>query len=253
MLPSCALAALSLLLFPAQAAVSSPTEMFRRAEEAYQHESYQEAIATYETMRSAGIEDGVLYYNLGNAYFKAGRLGLAVLNYERALKRMPGDDDTRANLAFARELLSDEVDEPPLPLVIGWVVDLYQRIRLNVLAGIVSACFLLGGVATTVLLSERWPGLRNAALGVVGASIVVAAIAGGCLGARVHEEASRVEAIIVTENAYVRSGPGDTSPRLAEIHEGLKVRVLGEREGWLQVSLASGLTGWIEREQIETI
>lgn len=244
-------ALLSLLL--TQAAVSSPSEMFRRAEEAYQHENYREAIAAYETMRSAGIEDGVLYYNLGNAYFKAGNLGLAVLSYERALKMMPGDDDTRANLSFARELLSDEVDEPPLPLVIGWVVGLYQRLRPNLLAELVSACFLLGGVAVTVLLSERWPALRNAAVGLLVACAVLAAVAGGCLAAKLHTEASRVEAIIVTENAYVRSGPGETSPRLAEIHEGLKVRVLGEREGWLQISLASGLTGWIQKDQIETI
>lgn len=240
-------------LFLAQPAVSSPSEMFRRAEQAYQHEKYQEAIETYEAMRSAGIEDGVLYYNLGNAYFKAGHLGLAVLNYERALKRMPGDEDTRANLAFARELLSDQVDEPPLPLVIGWVADLYQEVRLNLLAEIVSASFLLGGVAVTVLLSERWPALRNPALALLVTCGILAAVSGGSLIVRLHTRAGRVEAIVVTENAYVRSGPGETSPRLAEIHEGLKVRVLGEREGWLQVSLASGLTGWIEKEQIETI
>jgi uncharacterized protein YgiM (DUF1202 family) len=62
-----------------------------------------------------------------------------------------------------------------------------------------------------------------------------------------------VEAVVVTENAYVRSGPGESSPRLAEIHEGLKVRVLGEREGFLQVSLANGLTGWVPRGQVERI
>ncbi len=244
-------AVLSLLL--AQAAVGSPTEMFRRAEQAYQQESYQEAIRTYEEMRSAGIEDGTLYYNLGNAYFKAGHLGLAVVNYERALKLMPGDEDTRANLSFARELLSDEVQEPPLPLAIGWVVDLYQRMRPNLLAEILAVCFLLGGAAMTVLLSERWPALRSASMGVVITCVVLTAVAGGSLAAKLHTAATRVEAIIVTENAYVRSGPGETSPRLAEIHEGLKVRVLGEREGWLQISLASGLTGWIQKDQIETI
>jgi tetratricopeptide (TPR) repeat protein len=242
-----------LSLFLTQAAVGSPTEMFRRAEQAYQQENYQEAIQTYEAMRSAGIEDGALYYNLGNAYFKAGHLGLAVLNYERVLKLMPGDEDTRANLSFARELLSDEVAEPPLPLAIGWVVDLYQRLRPNLLAEILAVCFLLGGAAVTVLLSERWPALRSASMGVVITCVVLAAVGGGALVAKLHTAETRVEAIIVTENAYVRSGPGETSPRLAEIHEGLKVRVLGEREGWLQISLASGLTGWIQKDQIETI
>ena len=55
------------------------------------------------------------------------------------------------------------------------------------------------------------------------------------------------------ENAYVRSGPGDANPRLVEIHEGLKVRVISEREGWFQVRLANGLTGWLRAAEIETI
>jgi uncharacterized protein YgiM (DUF1202 family) len=81
----------------------------------------------------------------------------------------------------------------------------------------------------------------------------LAVVAGSSLAAKLYTESNRIEAIVVTENAYVRSGPGESSPRLAEIHEGLKVRVLGEREGFAQVSLANGLTGWIPHEQIETI
>jgi uncharacterized protein YgiM (DUF1202 family) len=82
---------------------------------------------------------------------------------------------------------------------------------------------------------------------------VVALISGASLVFKLRAEAGRVEAVVVSENAYVRSGPGEKSPRLAEIHEGLKVRVLGAREGWLQVSLANGITGWIPAEQLEQI
>jgi uncharacterized protein YgiM (DUF1202 family) len=82
---------------------------------------------------------------------------------------------------------------------------------------------------------------------------VVALLAVASLFAKVRAESNRIEAIVVTENAYVRSGPEESSPRLAEIHEGLKLRILGEREGFLQVSLANGLTGWVPREQVERI
>jgi uncharacterized protein YgiM (DUF1202 family) len=88
---------------------------------------------------------------------------------------------------------------------------------------------------------------------VLAGSAILALLSGASLIAKSHAQANRVEAVVVTENAYVRSGPGESSPRLAEIHEGLKLRILGEREGFLQISLASGLTGWVPREQVERI
>src|ERR1700748_1048544 len=41
-------------------------------------------------------------YNLANSYARAGKPGLAVLNYERALLLAPGDADIRANLEYVR-------------------------------------------------------------------------------------------------------------------------------------------------------
>jgi tetratricopeptide (TPR) repeat protein len=244
---------LPLVLLLLEPAYESPKDVFQRAESLYQEERYLEAAEAYESVRELGIEDGVLYYNLGNAYFKAGQLGRAVLNYERARKLLPADEDVRANLAFASELVSDAVEPLPLPLFVAWAVDLYRTIGTNALARVVSVSFLFGGLAVSILLSDRWPGLRSAALVALAAAGVVALVCGTSLAFKLRAEASRVEAIVVSENAYVRSGPGETSPRLAEIHEGLKVRVLGRREGWLQVSLANGITGWIPEEQLEEI
>jgi tetratricopeptide (TPR) repeat protein len=236
-----------------QPAFDSPGDAFHRAEQQYQEQNYQGAIETYDAIRALGVEDGALYYNLGNAYFKAGHLGRAILNYERALRLMPGDEDARANLAFANELLSDSVEPLPLPLVIGWVVDLYQRLRPGLLAEILSLAFLIGGAATTFLLLDRWPSLRTAAVSALVTAVVLAVVSGASLTAKLYSATHLIEAIVVTENAYVRSGPGESSPRLAEIHEGLKVRLLGEREGFAQVSLANGLTGWIPKDQLEAI
>jgi tetratricopeptide (TPR) repeat protein len=235
------------------AAFTTPADAFGQAEALYQEERYSEAIEVYESIRAGGIEDGVLYYNLGNAYFKSGRLGFAILSYERALKLLPGDEDVRANLAFASSLVSGGLDSPSLPAVIGFLVELYRRARPGALAGLLGVSFLVGGTAVTLLLLERWPGLRTAATAGLIASAVVAVATGASLAAKVRAEKTRVEAVVVTENAYVRSGPSESSPRLAEVHEGLKVRIVGEREGFFQVSLATGLSGWVPREQVERI
>ena len=239
-----------------QLAVESPQEVFARAEALYQEQRYDEAAEVYETMRAAGIEDGTLYYNLGNACFKAGRIGLSVLSYERALMLMPGDEDTRTNLEFANELVADAVDEAPLPLAVRWAVDVYRSFEPNFLASVLSVAFVLGGAALTLVLYDasrppQWG--RSSAIVVLVICATLALASGGALASKVNAAANRVEAIVLTENAYVRSGPGEANPRLAEIHEGLKVRVISEREGWYQVTLANGLTGWLRAAEIETI
>ncbi|HJS72837.1 MAG TPA: tetratricopeptide repeat protein [Vicinamibacteria bacterium] len=242
-----------LLLLLLQPQFTTPLEAFGQAEKLYQEERYSEAIEVYESIRASGVEDGFLLYNLGNAYFKSGRLGLAIVSYERALRLLPGDDDVRANLAFANTLVSSGLAPPPLPLAIGWAVEAYLRTGPAALAWSVGLSFLAGGIAVSILLLDRWPHLRTASIAILAASGAVALVAGASLYAKLQAERTRVEGIVVTENAYVRSGPLESSPRLAEIHEGLKVRIVGEREEFLQVTLANGITGWLPREQVERI
>lgn len=242
-----------LIVFLLQLSLESPQEAFARAEALYQEQRYDEAAEVYESMRTLGIEDATLYYNLGNAYFKAGRIGLSVLSYERAWVLAPDDEDVRTNLTYANELVADAVDEAPLPLAVRWAVDVYRSLQPNVLAVVLSVAFLLGGVALTLVLYDVVPEWRSVAIVMLVLCATLALGSGGALTFKANAAANRVDAIVLTENAYVRSGPGDANPRLAEIHEGLKVRVISEREGWYQVTLANGLTGWLRASELETI
>jgi tetratricopeptide (TPR) repeat protein len=236
-----------------QIAVESPQEAFARAEAFYQEQAYTEAAEVYESIRAAGIEDATLYYNLGNAYFKAGQIGLSILSYERALRLAPGDEDTRTNLRYANELVAGGVDEAPVPLALRWAVDVYQSVQPDFLAMMLSGAFVLAGVALTLVLYDAFAEWRSTALVALLASATLALASAGALAAKIRAGERRVEAIVLTENAYVRSGPGDANPRLAEIHEGLKLRVVSQRGEWYQVSLANGLTGWLRDSEIEPI
>ncbi len=236
-----------------QGAVESPSEAFARAERFYEEQNYGEAIEVYESIRTAGVEDGVLYYNLGNAYFKAGVTGRAILSYERARKLLPGDEDVEINLRFANELVTGSIEEEPLPAAIRWAVNLYRGLGTETLARLLSAAILVGGVAMTLWLAEPGPARRSYVLAVLALAGMLALMSGSALYAKAAAERSRSDAIVLTQNAYVRSGPGEANPRLAEIHEGLKVRVLAERDDWYQVSLSNGLTGWLRRGEVEAI
>jgi tetratricopeptide (TPR) repeat protein len=232
---------------------ASPRDVFQRAEELYQQEHYTEAVQEYETLRSQGIRDGVLYYNLGNAYFKSGQLGPAILNYERALRQMPGDEDARANLAYANELIVDVVQKPSLPGYVAWAVRLYEQLSPDFCAALLSICFLVGGVATSLLIVGVWPRLKTPAVYTLVAAGLITILSATVLTAKVQSSGESEEAIVLVQETDVRSGPGESNPQLAEIHEGLKVAVLGAREGWLQVSLPTGLTGWVRQSDAEII
>ena len=86
-------------------------ETFIRAETLYRNQDFQGAMGLYEELLKDGLRTSALYYNLGNAYYKADDVGKAVLNYERALRLSPEDQELRHNLAFVREFLQDQVTQ----------------------------------------------------------------------------------------------------------------------------------------------
>ena len=84
---------------------------FKAANQLYDAGKFAEAAAAYEKIEPKTAH---VYYNLGNAWFRQGKLGLAVLNYERARRLAPRDPDILANLKFAQQRLGvDEVNTPP--------------------------------------------------------------------------------------------------------------------------------------------
>lgn len=244
---------LPILLLLVQQSFVSPEDVFRTAEELYSGGRYAEAAEQYEILVGQGVLDGSVCYNLGNAYFKSGRLGLAILNFERALEQMPGDADTKANLEFANTLITDVVEGPDLPAYVAWLVDLYRVMDPSFSALLLSISFLVGGAAVSVLILGRWPFLRAPAIYVLVFSSVLALVCAGVLAGKTRSSSDGVDAIVLVSMSDVRSGPGETNPQLVEIHEGLKVTILGSREGWLQVSLPNGVTGWLREDHVEAI
>jgi len=84
------------------------------AVKAYQEEDYAKAVELFEAelkeLKEKGLESSVLYYNLGNAYFRENEIAKAILNYERANLINPGDRDIRHNLEFARTKTEDKIE-----------------------------------------------------------------------------------------------------------------------------------------------
>src|SRR5580704_11316947 len=92
-------------------AVAAPGDDFKTANQLYNGGKFAEAAVAYEKIEPKTAH---VYYNLGNAWFRQDKLGLAVLNYARARQLAPRDPDILANLKFAQQRLGvEDVNTPP--------------------------------------------------------------------------------------------------------------------------------------------
>jgi hypothetical protein len=228
-------------------------EFFAEGNRLYQDGDYAGAVERYERIVEAGYDSGALRYNIGNAYFKLGDLGKAILNYERSLRLSPRDEDARANLELARSLTVDQVT--PLPgfwlfRVANWWVHLLSRGLLTIL---VAAAYLMTTAATVVFVLRRGSPLAAwcARLAVVaGAVTVVFAInlAAIDLGIGVSEEAVvMVDEVAVPvrhlTTVHSRSLRFTRGPRFASID----VQRNGWRSSWRTERLGGSLSMLLRR------
>ena len=151
-------------LYPREAEVKAEAEkVWERANTLYINGDYVGAAAFYEAIVDKGYISGRLFYNLGNAYFKAGELGRAVLNYNRAQKLMPYDKDVTYNLAVANGYVKDKIDTVPEFFLSRWIKAWRSSLDSNTWAArsLVLLAVALAGVL--VFLLEERSGWRKVA------------------------------------------------------------------------------------------
>lgn len=90
---------------------SYSAESFRisEANNLYTQENYKAADSLYQMILEEEGVSAALYYNLGNAKYKQGEIAPAILNYERALKLDPNNEDILFNLEMAKLQTKDKI------------------------------------------------------------------------------------------------------------------------------------------------
>lgn len=89
----------------------------------FAQKNYKEAVPQYElaaTGTEVKIEKAAAYHNIGNAELEQKEYSKAIEAYKKSLRNNPSDEETRYNLAFAREKLKqkqedDKKNNPPPP------------------------------------------------------------------------------------------------------------------------------------------
>ena len=240
---------LMLLSVGAGLAAENAQATFFRANGLYTEGRYADAAAEYERLLAGGVASANTYFNLGNAYLKAGKIGHAVLAYERGRRLAPGDPDLRANLTFA--LQPGTAPEPApwwtrvlFPLAASWSSD-------ALVLGAACAWWLLMGLlaAARLLPAARRTAVRGALL--AGVALVVLGASAGRRLATVDLRAAAV--VVAADEVPVRFEPSSSGTVYFQAKPGSALRLLGTREGWAQVERDDGRRGWVERDAIDPV
>lgn len=231
----------------------SPDALLQKAAASYSAGRYSEAAECYETvLKNHGISDK-LYYNLGNAYFKCDRLAPAILNFERALRLNPSDDDARFNLEMCQARIVDKIDPIGMFLIVRWYHSLGNVLDSNgwAYASILFFLLFIGCLFAYFFARRRW--LKKS-----GFFVGILLLASSCLSLVYSAQGSRRitnpdEAVLFTLSVTVKSSPDKSGTDLFVLHEGTKMKVRSVLGDWSEIELEDGNIGWLLSKDIQII
>jgi tetratricopeptide (TPR) repeat protein len=236
---------------PAAAEYAPPAELIARGHAAYEAGHFADAVAAYSQAERAGVRNGPLYYDLGNAYFKNNELGEAIAAYRRAEMLSPRDPLVHANLEFALARREDKaIQARTLPLVDG-VVKAFRSLSLNewilsaaLLYVVVCGLWIAGTLGRSRGAAWRWS-LRVGA-GLLALSLVT-------VGFKAHVTRGIKRGVVSVSKVDVTSGPGRTYTVEFSLHEGAELRIEERRPEWVRVSVSEKLRGWVPAASVVQI
>ena len=211
---------------------------------AYAAGKWDAARLAWERCLDLGVRDERVHYDLGNAWFRLGEVGWAILHYEKALAIDPGFADARANLDLAKSRRADlqpaRADDPLFARLLA--VHSFFSIPFGMKL-LLALAFLFGGALSVALLGR---GRLRAVAGTAAAAVAVLALPVLLsVGYKVWENEFAPRGVVLDRTADLRSGPAAREQVIATVHAGAEVDVKGRSGDWIQVRAGENLEGWL--------
>lgn len=219
---------------------------------AYQAGDFASAAEAWQNCVDREFQNGDLFYNLGNAYFREGRLGMAILNYEKALRFDPANADYQYNLKFARGMTKDKVEasteeENPI-LNFFFKAHHFFSLTEQLYAIVILVWVIFALFALRILIAS--PKAKNVLIASAFPVVFVLGIFACSAGYKIYRENSDVLGVVIAESADIVSSPSDRGQTLNMLSEGTEVEVLGVKDGWVHVRLGEKINGFAKISEL---
>jgi len=240
-------------MFSVETSASTVNNRMDEANKFYREGNYDNAIEMYQSLVDEGYLGVSLFYNIGNSYYRIGKIGKAILFYEKALKLDPSDEDAIHNLNFAHLSTVDRIQPLPRFFLFDWWETLLGLFSSNGWAYTVFIFYLLMIILIGLYFFARSVKQQKIFFfsGIV--TLLFLALSISLLVIKVNRDATLKSGVIIEQVVTVKSSPDPKSTDSFIIHEGLKVNLEDDLDNWVKIRLADGKVGWIENSYVEKI
>ena len=214
----------------------------------YKNGKFSKSAKEFHKITDTGIQNGKLFYNLGNVYLKMNDLGHAMLWYEKALKLIPDDPDLKFNHNYTLSLLKDERGDntgPLVQIIFFWKYLLSQ----NSIQWIAIGLNLIFWILVTVQIIRGKKPIKTPGVIILVLSIVFTFTAFYNYYETIHLK----QGVILPEKISVRSGLADNSTELFVLHAGTKINIDKEKENYFRIHYSDEKIGWIKKTDVGVI
>lgn len=224
-----------------------------RANYAYEHQQYDSAVNMYQQVLKQGFVSPALYFNLGDAYFRLKDMPSAILYFEKAKKLDPNNDDIRYNLNLSNTMIPDKIEKVPLMFLKRWWNYFYNLFDANIWAVLSLVSFSVFILLVGIFILSRGRNTRKISFFIGLLLLLISVAAFGFASQKAYYLQHHSEAIIFTPAITAKSSPTLNSVDLFMIHQGTKVRLLDEVDGWEKIRLQNGSIGWLPKDSLKAI
>jgi tetratricopeptide (TPR) repeat protein len=220
---------------------------------AFAKEDFKTAVTHYKAVAEMG-ESAAVCYNLGCCYYRLDDMARSVLWFERAALLDPSDEDIRFNLDMARSKTIDHITPrhemfftAAWHSMTSWLsADEWAAWAVAFFVGMLLLFFMYFFSSDIVV---RKTGFFGALL-----SLVLVLLTNALAYSQRRMQVERSGAIVMTPAVTVKSTPSKSGTELFVLHEGTRVEILDNTmKEWVEIQIADGKVGWMEREQLEQI
>jgi len=229
-----------------------PRSLFYKANSLYEQREYEKASEVYAKILDIDAESGPLYFNIGNTFFKMGKIGYAILAYKKAQRLMPGDSDLNSNLAYAESLTEDSALQAPPQNRIVWLFKFpFREYSLNTVSIISIILYLiLMAMFLTGIIS---PDFKRRMTIIFYPVLIGFLLTLGAFGIRYYDEDILKHGVVVAKEAECKYEPIDKSNNYFTLKEGQEIIVLNTRNGWRRIRRLEDTAAEAKSDSVEEI
>lgn len=217
----------------------------------YAKGNYENAVKLYESIIDKGLEAPELYFNLGNAYYRSNNIAYAILNYERAKKLDPDNEDILVNLKLANQKTEDKIDVAPQLFLTEWKDAIVKIMTERAWSIFCIVCITIAFILFSIYVSMQDRMVKQ--IGFWGGSVlfVVSILLFFIAKDAYNQTKYSRDAIITSATVTATGSPNENGTKLFILHEGTKVSIIQQEDSWTEIRIANGNVGWVNSKSLK--